>query len=282
METCQAQNHRHALAHAGSDGGGLRMIHLHGQNRAEDTSAVHGERGKHVEQGEADVDPHEIGREAAAHEAEAGRAGDFVSGGQKAEENQSQHDIDGRSGKGHQQFLPGILRDTFQAGDPSYRQEGDVAGADAETPGGEAVALFVQDDDAKKAEAETDATGCSRDVLVGEIFAQADPSQQHQEGGVNEDVNSRQPTDFPRPFHIEFNVSARSRRAGCKLVSMGGKRNEFERMRASRSGGIIAETVAGLATLRKVQACRKLLEIRRFHRVCLVCEVLTRTKVTEE
>ena len=73
-ETYQPKQEGHALTDRGGDLRCLEVIHAHGQQGAQDATAIHGERGDQVKRHEQDIHGEQARQEAAGgHAEEAGR-----------------------------------------------------------------------------------------------------------------------------------------------------------------------------------------------------------------
>src|SRR3989449_6262093 len=80
-------------------------------------------------------------------------------------------------------LLPRIVRYALQSGYATDGQQGDIAGADAVTPGSERVAELVQDHAGEQGKDETD-TGERRRAAARNPVCDPDPCEEQEKRGV--------------------------------------------------------------------------------------------------
>src|SRR5256885_6715095 len=97
-------------------------------------------------------------------------------------------------------FLTRIVRYPLQSGHAPDGQQGDIAGTDTITPGGERVAELVQDHAGEQGEDERDAVERRR-AAARKPVRDPDPRKEQQEGGVHIEADAGHRSQFPRPFH---------------------------------------------------------------------------------
>ena len=121
------------------------------QQRPQDTAAVHGKCGNHVEQ-----DQNEVNEKKGEHEVSVQEIGSAVDDPHGKDCRHSKYgcdyDVDRRTGHRDAEFLPRPFAHPFQARDSADGVERDVARGDAKTTGHQSVTELVQDDTAERRE----------------------------------------------------------------------------------------------------------------------------------
>ena len=143
------------MAEGRGNAGGLGVGHADGEGSSEDPAAVHRERRQEIEDRQRDVDEQDPLDQRHGGDVEVVREIRLRSAGgciNQHPKGRCDHDVDGWTGEGDQEFLPGIVGHALEAGDASDGQESDVPGPDAEALRGQCVTEFVQDDAGKEGE----------------------------------------------------------------------------------------------------------------------------------
>ena len=135
----------------------VSAVHAKRQESSQDTAAVHRKCRDQVEQRQHDVSQSQARGEADLQVIyRAGRKSGVKVRAEAGDQDERDQPVHGRSGKGNEKFLTRFLGHALDAGDTTDRQEGDVAGGDAEMPRGQDMTVFVQHHAAEHRENEGD------------------------------------------------------------------------------------------------------------------------------
>jgi hypothetical protein len=195
----EAADEGDGLADMGSDIGGAGVVHAAGEEGAQDASAVHGEGGDHIEEDEEDVDAGEIGKNGRG----IVEVGEVFGGGQAAEDEEEDcgdDDVDEGARHGDDEFLRWFLRHALEASESTDGEEGDVGGANAESPSGEGMAEFMEEH-AKEESADKDQSGDGLGHAAFREECEAEEGEQKEKGEMNANVGAGDASDAEGPFH---------------------------------------------------------------------------------
>ena len=116
---------------------------------------------------------------------------------QPAEQQDGNDQVDRRTSQGDPKLLDGFFGHALQTGDAADGVEGDVAGFDAVAAGGEGVPVLVEHDQTEQKQDEEYAVQRASQGAGLLPIGEAGPTDNQEEGGVNEHVNPGEGSNFP-------------------------------------------------------------------------------------
>ena len=199
-EAEKPENESQPLADAGGDLGRPPPAEAEGEERAQDTPAVHRKGGDEVEQDEGDVGAGHPGEEAVGRVIEMRHRAGIEGGAEREVEDERYDQIDQRPGEGDDDLFRRLVGHARQPCQPADRQEGDVRRRDAVAARRQRMAELVEEDAGEDRQDERNRVDGRRGAAL-QVLADTEPGEQEEERDMDADFRSGNSRNGDRPWH---------------------------------------------------------------------------------